>query len=158
MQVTETSIEDEGNGGADLLSERARELDDVVSRKGPMFYKRAFRYLGSVPDAEDAVQDALLSAYKHLSQFRGEAQMSSWLTAIVINVARAQLRRGRGIHLSLEEQQGETVSHSQNGYLIPGRVRNKCVARAKHRAACSRSLTSSRQRSVEHFNCAISSV
>jgi hypothetical protein len=33
-----------------------------VSRKLPMPYKRAFRFLGNAPDAEDAVQDALLSA------------------------------------------------------------------------------------------------
>jgi DNA-directed RNA polymerase specialized sigma24 family protein len=45
-----------------LLSERAQELDSVVSRYLPMFYKRAFRFLGNMADAEDAVQDALLSA------------------------------------------------------------------------------------------------
>lgn len=54
-----------------LLSERAQELDSVVSRYLPTFYKRAFRFLGNIPDAEDAVQDALLSAYKDLGQFRG---------------------------------------------------------------------------------------
>jgi RNA polymerase sigma-70 factor, ECF subfamily len=63
-----------------LLSERAQELDSVVCRYLPMFYKRAFRFLGNMPDAEDAVQDALLSAYKHLGQFRGQAQLSTWLT------------------------------------------------------------------------------
>jgi DNA-directed RNA polymerase specialized sigma24 family protein len=49
-----------------LLSERAQELDSIVSRYLPMFYKRAFRFLRNMPDAEDAVQDALLSAYQHL--------------------------------------------------------------------------------------------
>jgi RNA polymerase sigma-70 factor (ECF subfamily) len=89
-----------------LLSERAQELDSVVSRYLPMFYKRAFRFLGNTPDAEDAVQDALLSAYKHLGQFRGQAQLSTWLTAIVTNAARMKLRR-RDSYLSLDEQQGE---------------------------------------------------
>ena len=107
MQATETSIEGEGRSRAELLSERTQELDEVVSRNLRMFYRRAFRYLGNAPDAEDAVQDALLSACKHLSQFRGQAQMSSWLTAIVINAARNQLRRRHGIHLSIEQQYGE---------------------------------------------------
>ena len=31
------------------------------------------------------MQDALLAAYKHLNQFRGDAQLSTWLTTIVIN-------------------------------------------------------------------------
>jgi RNA polymerase sigma-70 factor (ECF subfamily) len=88
------------------LSERAQELDAVVSRYLPMFYQRAFRFLGNMPDAEDAVQDALLSAYKHLGQFRGQAQLSTWLTTIVTNAARMKLRR-RSSDLSLDEEQGE---------------------------------------------------
>jgi RNA polymerase sigma-70 factor (ECF subfamily) len=71
-----------------------------------MFYKRAFRFLGNMPDAEDAVQDALLSAYKHLGQFRGQAQLSTWLTTIVTNAARMKLRR-RDSYLSLDEKQWE---------------------------------------------------
>jgi RNA polymerase sigma-70 factor (ECF subfamily) len=107
MQVTETSIQDTGTDGNGFLSESVRELENVVSHKLPMLYKKAFRYLGNAADAEDAVQDALLSAWKHLAQFRGQARMSSWLTAIVINVARMQLRRRRGVHLSFDEQYGE---------------------------------------------------
>ena len=72
----------------------------------PMFYKRTFRFLGNATDAEDAVQDALLSAYKHLRQFRGQAQLSTWLTTIVTNAARMQLRR-RSSYLSLDEEQRE---------------------------------------------------
>ena len=90
-----------------FFGEHAQELDDVVSRYLPMFYKRAFHFLGNATDAEDAVQDALLSAYKHLGQFRGQAQLSTWLTTIVTNAARMQLRRRRGSYLSLDEQQGE---------------------------------------------------
>jgi len=61
--------------------------------------------LGNAADAEDAVQDALLSAYRHLDQFKGQAQMSTWLTAIVTNSARMHLRkRPRQIHVSLDEK------------------------------------------------------
>jgi len=112
MQVTETSIEDKGKADALLLSERVRELDDAVLRNRTMFYRRALRYLGNTHDAEDAVQAALLSAYRHLAQFRGQAKMSSWLTAIVINAARMHLRSRRaipGIHLSIEQQYEEEM-------------------------------------------------
>jgi len=88
------------------LSERAQELEGIVSRYLPMFYKRAFRFLGNMADAEDAVQDALLSAYEHLGQFRGQAQLSTWLTTIVTNAALMKLRR-RDDSLSLDEGQGE---------------------------------------------------
>jgi RNA polymerase sigma-70 factor (ECF subfamily) len=48
-----------------------REMQDVRSRCRPAFYRTAYRQLNNVAEAEDAVQDAVLSAYKHLDQFRG---------------------------------------------------------------------------------------
>ncbi|HSY99121.1 MAG TPA: sigma-70 family RNA polymerase sigma factor [Terriglobales bacterium] len=85
-----------------------QEMQDVLSRCLPLFCRRAHRHLGNAADAEDAVQDALLSAYKHLDQFKGQAQMSTWLTAIVTNSALMQLRRRpRQTHLSLDERFAE---------------------------------------------------
>src|ERR1700684_2087285 len=107
MAAITTFIEGESAARRDVLGDRGSGLGTVVSRYLPMFYKKAFRFLGNVPDAEDAVQDALLSAYKHLGQFRGQAQLSTWLTTIVTNAARMQLRRRRGSYLSLDEEQGE---------------------------------------------------
>jgi RNA polymerase sigma-70 factor (ECF subfamily) len=84
------------------------EMQDVLTRFLPRFYRSAYRHLGNAADAEDAVQDALLAAYKHLGQFKGQAQMSTWLTAIVTNSARMQLRRRpRQPHLSLDVPCGE---------------------------------------------------
>jgi RNA polymerase sigma-70 factor (ECF subfamily) len=86
----------------------APELQRVLSLYLPSFYRCAMRVLGNRDDAEDAVQEALLSAYKHLHQFRGQSQMSTWLTTIVCNCARMQLRkRPRQIHMPLEEQIGQ---------------------------------------------------
>ena len=83
----------------------SREMSAALSSHLTSLHRRAYRYLGNAADAEDAVQDALLSAYKHLGKFRGQAQMSTWLTAILINSARTQLRRRpRQRHVSLDEQ------------------------------------------------------
>jgi len=84
------------------------EMQDVVTRHLPRFYRSAYRQLGNAADADDAVQDAMLAAYKHLDQFRGQAQMSTWLTAIVTNCARMHLRkRPRQSQVSLDEPHGE---------------------------------------------------
>ncbi len=84
------------------------EFEDVVSRYLPSLYRRAYRYVGDAHDAEDAVQDALLSAYTHLDQFRGTARMTTWLTAIVTNCALTQLRRRpRQPHVSLDDRLDE---------------------------------------------------
>ena len=84
------------------------EMQEALSRYLPRFYRSAYRQLGNAADAEDAVQDAMLAAYKHLDQFKGNAQMSTWLTAIVTNCARMQLRRRpRQPHVSLHERSRE---------------------------------------------------
>jgi len=90
-----------------------RRLQDVLSLRLPSFYRCAFRLLGNAADAEDAVQEALLAAYKHMHQFRGQSQISTWLTTIVRNCALMQLRkRPRQIHFSLDEQFGEEQPRS----------------------------------------------
>ena len=73
--------------------ERLREFDSVVAQAWPRFRRIAMRLLRNSEDAEDAVQDAMLSAFSHIAQFEGRAQMSTWLTSIVINAVRMQLRR-----------------------------------------------------------------
>jgi len=85
----------------------ALEMQEILSLRLPAFYRCAFRLLGNSADAEDAVQEALLAAYQHIDQFRGQAQMTTWLTTIVRNCALMQLRkRPRQIHLPLDAQTG----------------------------------------------------
>jgi RNA polymerase sigma-70 factor (ECF subfamily) len=98
------------------------EMNKALGRCRASFFRNAYRFLNNEADAEDAVQDALLSAYKHIDQFRGEAQMSTWLTAIVSNSARMQLRkRQRQIHVSLDEPIGEEQEHTPSDSLTDGR-------------------------------------
>ena len=86
---------------------KVQALTDVVTRYSPRFYRIAANRLSNVADAEDAVQDALLSALRHVQQFRGQAKMSTWLTTIVINSARMKLRkRLASVQLALEEMDG----------------------------------------------------
>jgi RNA polymerase sigma-70 factor, ECF subfamily len=87
---------------------RVRGFEKILSAGLPILYRRAYRLLGNAADAEDAVQDALLAAYTHLDQFKGQSQLGTWLTAIVLNCARLQLRRrSRHVHVSLDESTGE---------------------------------------------------
>jgi RNA polymerase sigma-70 factor (ECF subfamily) len=69
------------------------DFESAISRYSPVLFRVAFRRLRNVEDAEDAVQDALLSAYKHIGQFEGRSKLSTWLTRIVTNVALMKLRR-----------------------------------------------------------------
>jgi len=118
MQATAAYIGNEQDSDVPAAQKETREPQDAFSRYLPLLYRTAYRYLGNVADAEDAVQDALLSACKHLDQFKGQAQMSTWLVAIVSNCALMQLRkRQRRTHVSLDEQFGD-----EEGYTISERL------------------------------------
>jgi RNA polymerase sigma-70 factor (ECF subfamily) len=85
----------------------AQQLEQILASGLLPLYRRAYRILGNAADAEDAVQDALLAAYTHLHQFRGQAQISTWMTTIVLNCARLQLRRrAKHAQVSLDESTG----------------------------------------------------
>jgi RNA polymerase sigma factor (sigma-70 family) len=119
MQATAAPIGNEQDIDIPAPREEARELQDAFSRFLPLLHRTAYRYLGNAADAEDAVQDALLSAYKHRDQFRGQAQMSTWLVAIVCNCARMQIRRRpRQIHVSLNEQFGGDEGYTLSEQLV----------------------------------------
>lgn len=56
-----------------------------------------YRITGNTHDAEDALQDALISAWQHLARFRGEARFGTWLYRIAANAALAVIRRRRDV-------------------------------------------------------------
>ena len=85
-------------------------LEGDLAQYSAMLYRTALRRVRNPADAEDAVQDAWLSACKHIDQFEGRSRFSTWLTTIVVNAAGSQLRqKARRSIVSLDQQsdQGE---------------------------------------------------
>lgn len=114
-------------------SETAHQLQQVLASGLSPLYRRAYRIVGNAADAEDAVQDALLAAYTHLNQFRGQAQISTWLTSILLNCARMQLRRrSRHACVSLDEPSGEIQPISASERLADRRrsAEDECIESA----------------------------
>jgi RNA polymerase sigma-70 factor (ECF subfamily) len=77
----------------DQTQKRNQALDGVLEHYEPALYRMALRYSRNPADAEDALQDAYLSAIRHIGEFQGRSQLSTWLIKIVINAARMHLRR-----------------------------------------------------------------
>ena len=89
----------------DRTIDRRQEFDSILSHSLPRFRRIAMRLLRNPEDAEDAVQDAMLSAHRHIARFDGRSQMSTWITSIVINAVRMQIRRrSRRPTLSLDQE------------------------------------------------------
>ena len=68
-------------------------LDDLFASSSSHLYQVAFRILSNPHDAEDAVQDSLLCAFRNLNQFHGRARFSTWLHRIAINSSLMRLRK-----------------------------------------------------------------
>lgn len=94
-----------------LLVEALRKGDAdayerLVRRHAPRMLAVARRLLRSPDDAEDAVQEAFLSAFRALDRFEGEARLGTWLHRITVNAALMRLRsRRRRPESSLEDLQ-----------------------------------------------------
>src|SRR5262249_32123190 len=77
------------------LNGDSRALDTLFARNNHKLYQPALRVLGNPEDAEEALQEGLLSAYRNLSRFERRSQFSTWLTRIVINAALMRRRSKR---------------------------------------------------------------
>jgi len=82
------------------LVERARQRDGaavrlIMQRHNRRLFRTARGVLHDDAEAEDVVQETYVRAFTHLDGFRGEAQLSTWLTRIALNEALGRLRRRR---------------------------------------------------------------
>ena len=80
------------------LVRRARARDDtafrtIMERHNRRLYRVARSILRNDGEAEDAVQEAYVSAFTHLDDFRGDSSLATWLARIVMNEALGRLRR-----------------------------------------------------------------
>jgi RNA polymerase sigma-70 factor (ECF subfamily) len=69
-------------------------VQEMFSASRPRFVALAYSVLRNKEDAEDAVQDAMLSAYRYLRSFEGRSAVTTWFTRIVVNAA-LMIRRKR---------------------------------------------------------------
>ena len=88
-------------GSADAFESLVRENERMV-------YALSLRILGNEQDAQDAVQEVFLKAWRSLASFRGDSRFSVWLYRMTNNACLDQLRRRRVTLVSLTpEEDGE---------------------------------------------------
>ena len=68
-------------------------FESLMRKHNGRLFRVARAILKDDAEAEDALQDAYLDAYRHIEDFRGGSQLSTWLTRIVINQALGRLRK-----------------------------------------------------------------
>ncbi len=67
-------------------------FETLIRRHSRCVYRCLMAILGDPEEAQDAMQDAFLSAFKHIAGFQGRSKFSTWLVSIARNAALQQLR------------------------------------------------------------------
>jgi len=75
----------------------ARAFEMLARRHQDALYRLAVRVMGDPAEAEDALQEALLDAWRRIGRFRGESAFSTWMYRVVTNRCMGMLRRRRPV-------------------------------------------------------------
>lgn len=84
----------------------------IMRRHNRLLYRTARSVLKNDQEAEDAVQEAYLNAWRALASFRADARLSTWLVRIVLNEALGRLRRRHDNVVPLEPDDGTGTATS----------------------------------------------
>jgi RNA polymerase sigma-70 factor (ECF subfamily) len=108
-RIFEHAVAQHSQVSDEQLLSRTRSGDQVAFgelclRYTGMLKQRIFRIVRNREDAEDVLQETLLSAYRHLDTFKGTCRVSTWMTKIGINTSLMILRKRRSMPEVISEQ------------------------------------------------------
>lgn len=88
--------------------------EKIIKRYNTQLYRIGIAFLGAEDGVEDAMQNAYLKAYYNLSQFKGNAAFSTWLTRIMINECKLAIRKKANERKAYQQwQQDKTTFYNQ---------------------------------------------
>lgn len=73
----------------------AEAFQELSRHAAPIIFRRALKITSNHHDAEDVLQETLLKGFTHISKFRGDSKLSTWLVRIGLNEAIMTLRKRR---------------------------------------------------------------
>jgi len=80
---------------ARILAGEAELFHQLIRPYEKLVYVTIFAIVKNETEAEDGAQETMISAFRNLKSFRGEAKFSTWLVTIAMNEARKRLRKVR---------------------------------------------------------------
>jgi len=134
----------------------ANAFFELSNRHSSKLLRAAYRITSNWHDAEDALQEALLSAFTHIQGFEGRSSFSSWLTRIIMNSAYMIMRKKRGhVEIPIEEQTTSRRPGKSGSLAIPRRVLKDSASSAKRQNCCTAPFCAFRLLSAARFTCSI---
>jgi RNA polymerase sigma-70 factor (ECF subfamily) len=104
----------------------------LIRRYDQLLYRTARSILKDNAEAEDAVQEAYLLAYRGMAKFRHEAKLSTWLVRIAANVAMGRLRKNSR-RASVIQLDDSLLQKMQDGNINPAEQPEEALSRADTR-------------------------
>ncbi|HEX4974052.1 MAG TPA: RNA polymerase sigma factor [Steroidobacteraceae bacterium] len=101
--------DDEARWIARARAGEAAAFRHLVDANGAALFRVCARITGDRALAEDAVQEALLNAFRHLADFDGRSAFSTWLYRIAVNAALAQARKRRHQEVAWPQGDGDAA-------------------------------------------------
>lgn len=98
--------DDEARWIARAKAGEAAAFRHLVDANRAALFRVCARITGDRALAEDAVQEALLNAFRHLAEFDGRSALSTWLYRIAVNAALAQVRKRRYLEVAWPQGEG----------------------------------------------------
>lgn len=86
-----------------LQASEASAFRELVENHKQRLFNLAYDLLGNAQDAEDVSQEAFVKVYRSIGNFRGEAQLSSWMHRIVVNLCLNRRRKKALSEMELRE-------------------------------------------------------
>ena len=80
-----------------ILAGETELFHELIRRYERLVYVTIFAILKNEAEAEDGAQETMISAFRNLKSFRGEAKFSTWLVTIAMNEARKRLRKTKTV-------------------------------------------------------------
>jgi RNA polymerase sigma-70 factor (ECF subfamily) len=112
---------------ARVLGGARDEFETLVRRHNQRLFRAARAILRSDVEAEDVLQQTWLEVFRHLAQFRGDAQFTTWATRIAVNAALAHARKQPVIAEVVDQVDTRTPDDAVEKQQL-GKLLEKCLA------------------------------
>lgn len=114
-QLPSNRVEDDRTTESALVARcvagETQAFKEIYDRHATRLYNLAYRMTGSAVDAEDALQEIFLLAYRKLSSFKGDSALGTWLYRLGMNLCLDRVRGKHGkmdrVTVALDDERGE---------------------------------------------------
>ena len=101
-----------------ILTGEKKFFEHIIRRYNQRLFRIGMSVLNNDPEAEDAMQNAYISTYEHLSKFENRSSFGTWLTRIMLNECLAQKKKKQRFKAAMGQQPENNISMTTPAYVL----------------------------------------